>query len=254
MKKSIALGTLLLMAAGSASAALVNDRDPQVALDGSLQALLGTSATSGVINGYNGNASDVINAATDQSVAAIWNNTDSNSSAYLINLLGNTTGSLGIYSYANNSLQHTFVLDGTNQVSFEVFDNGTFSSTDGGALAGFGSTFGFFYNNGSTTVYTEDSRNPHPSGSDPTSNPLALSYLLPTGTNVMVDRGLAGAQSQTAEGDDWLLAFESTFDQNDFTDAVFYIEDMEAVSAPATLALMGLGLLGLAYRGKNKKA
>ncbi len=256
MKKAVLFGTALFLAAGTASAAIVdyshNDRDPAIALDGSLQTLFDNK-----VSDSSGNA--FLSATNDQSHAAYWSEADGQSSAsYLISMVSGS-GVLGIYSIGNPGVEHTFDLGGIDkQATFSIATTGGsgFNAgdliVDGSTLVpSFGSLFGFFFDaDGSDATtndrfYTQDSEN----GGDA----RALSYQLESGSSVDV-AGFPGTATGLGS-DDWILAFESsaTFDQNDYLDGVFLIKDME-VPAPATLALMGLGLLGLAYSNKRKKA
>ena len=256
MKKAVLFGTALFLAAGSASAAIVdyshNDRDPAITLDGSLQTLFDSKVSDSSGNAY-------LDATNDQSHAAYWAQTDGQSSAsYLISMVSGS-GVLGIYSIGNPGVEHTFDLGGIDkQANFSIattsgagFDAGDLIVDGSTLVPNFGNLFGFFFDedgDSSTTgdrFYTQDSEN----GGDA----RALSYQLDAGTNVDV-AGFPGVATGLGT-DDWILAFESSanFDQNDYLDGVFLIKDME-VPAPATLALMGLGLLGLAYSSKRRKA
>lgn len=254
MKKNIALGSLLILATGSASAAIL----PAASLDGSLQDLFGNGIAldtneTGVVNGFGSNDLNNIflDAVADQNGAEAWNQVDSDTDAYLVSMVEGS-GVLGIYSSGNTSLSYTFALSGSNKASFEITDAGAlWIESTSTLITGFGDKFGFFYTDSNGTAYTGTSLNVDGSGEYPQTQ--ALSYLLDSGTDVKTDRGVLGEQNQTAEGDDWLIAFETSRNGSDSTDAVFFLEDME-VSAPATLALMGLGLLGLAARRKSKKA
>lgn len=252
MKKAALFGTALFFAAANASAAIVdyshNDRDPAIALDGSLQTLFDNK-----VSDSSGNA--FLDATNDQSHAAYWSQSDGQSStSYLISMVSGS-GALGIYSIGNPGVEHTFSMGSANQTNFSIATTGAFAGDllVGGStlISDFGQLFGFFFDaDGSDATtndrfYTQDSEN----GGDA----RALSYQLEAGSSVETSAFVGTATGLGT--DDWILAFESSaaFDQNDYLDGVFLIKDME-VPAPATLALMGLGLLGLAYSNKRKKA
>jgi hypothetical protein len=57
--------------------------------------------------------------------------------------------------------------------------------------------------------------------------------------------------SYTDGASNWIFGFEDGGD-NDFNDMVVKVESLKPVSAPGTLALLGLGLLGIgALRRRN---
>lgn len=188
---------------------------------------------------------DTINVANNQNTAAIWSHSEVDTDAYFVTSYAGHQGELGVYSYANPSKTAILMNNpSTNaKAGFEILAGDLYVNNTL-TVSGFGNLFGFFWHDTSDDSYsfTEDSQNGETA--------LALSYLVSAGTKVTF-----GSRTSYAKGnDDWILAFEdneTSGSDRDFNDAVFYIEDME-VSAPATLALMGLGLLGMGMRARRR--
>ena len=118
------------------------------------------------------------------------------------------------------------------EVSVNTYDGNGFVLRSSTAWAG--GAFGFYLDNGATTFYSDSALNA--GGVD------AMAAFL----NV----------PQPGEN---ILAFEDGTDEGngtnaDYNDFVVMVESVYPVSAPATLAMLGLGLLGMGYRARRKSA
>lgn len=182
-----------------------------------------------------------------QSDAALWTTAkDGDVDSYLIDKYRGDNGTLGIYS-ALTGATYDFDFGDANSFGFSINDAGDLWFGNTKIDDNFGQIFGFYWKNTDTPLmsYTEDSKNTDKGyGSD--KNILALAYLVPQGTTVST-KAFDGT-TYTASGNDWILAFEDRIGEDgDFNDAVFYIEDMNAATPePATMILLGFGLVGLA--------
>ena len=198
--------------------------------------------------------------ATNPHEAAIWTLDEANVSAYKIVGISSVPGALGVYSYADPYKKAYLNFDG-GESSFSIDADGTMKVHFGDEIDNFGQQFGFFWETNGGTFYTEDEKNRGAA--------MSLSYLMSDGTNVDLtddtlqdlkdayasnDYTFLGGLNRviTAQGDnDWILGFEDGTD-GDFQDAVFYVEDMKPVPEPATMLLLGTGLLGIAAFGRKK--
>lgn len=204
-----------------------------------------------------------LDAITDQTIVANWVDTDGDAHAKAVHVEGgNLSGDL--YVYDPNGTSVGLLFDDAWLSLFPSFDLTTTFDIQGGqmiiqrpgelpiALDWTGDSFGFAYAkntnidvNGIPTelYYTEDDKNPG-------NNPLALTYNLNNGDELT----LANGSSFTATDDDWIIAFEANSEYKDFDEGVFLIEDISPVPEPTTLALFGVGLLGIAGISRRKNS
>jgi hypothetical protein len=254
MRKRMAalLAGAMLMMATSAMALPLNPIDSR----GTDNFTFGTSSESSLQQVFDANiVSGTLNAIADQSNVAVWSPSDANQDQYLIQMISGATGTLGVYSYSDPTIKInllTLPAFGTaGSAGFKIFDTGAILADNGNYAMNFGKAFGFYWEANNTYLYTEDDKN---TSFGINSNIRALSYLLAEGTQVKTSNQTpSGDQvlTATATGDDWILAFED-WNDGDFNDAVFYLEDMSPVPEPGTMMLFGIGMLGLAVYGKRR--
>jgi len=206
-----------------------------------------------------------VNVRTDQEANAIFTNQSTGSIAtYVASLSWNADSypfEFGIYEYGNITNKVAVFTDSTNgsgvsnpgdytTINFDALAGSIYSEyhnagSIGSAILGqttdWMDSFGFYFswNNGQNVYYSEDSLNG-------TNGASFLAYLA-NGDNVTI----AGLTANDANH--WYMAMEGWGGVTDFNDIVVQLESVKPVPEPATMLLLGLGLIGLAGVRRFKK-
>ncbi|SNB55472.1 PEP-CTERM protein-sorting domain-containing protein [Marinobacter sp. es.042] len=138
--------------------------------------------------------------------------------------INDTSQMLQVFSGADSS--------GGLQVEFDL-EAGT--AKVGDASAKIGSTFGFYLQRGDTTFYSDASMN--------------------GGVDMTRIFDVTGSGNTAFYGSSLILGFEDLINGDfDYNDLIVGISDVQAVPEPGTLALLGLGVLGLGMARRRRSA
>lgn len=205
----------------------------------------------GIFNDITTGGTSSVNVNTDQVVLdKYWQLTASGTSAatMIIELAGNAaSNTLGIYDVNNPSAKVTLfsgVATNGDQAAVSIKATGAvyvnFANT---GVVFSGNTFGYFLQGPGGTFYSDNALNPN--GAD--------QMVAFQGTGDLVT--LPGLFPGTWTPDEYILAWEDlSGGDNDFNDMVVMVESVQPVPEPTTMGLMGLGLIGLVFAARRKRA
>ena len=195
------------------------------------------------------------NVVDDQHPAAIFTHTASGGStaSFLVEFAGwSDVNEVGIYDYNRSTMATIFTGNATSgwkalitfyddyiMVDIKMDNGTTISSTK---YDDFGDTFGFYIKSPNSIFYSEDDKNPNEEAH-------VLVYR-GDGSSYIDDNTYGSGMEGTFDSFEWILAFEDATDF-DYNDAVILVESIEPVPEPATMLLVGAGLLGIGFVGRR---
>lgn len=192
------------------------------------------------------------NAVTDQVPFALFTSDASGGSVatFIIEIAGNAgSNTFGIYS-ATNPANRAEIFSGANSAGTQklvsFFANGDIGVNNNIVANGFAPSFGFYLDGPGTadTFFSEDSLNGN--------NPQALIYQ---GSNTATLQ-IASFQPGLFTDDEFIIAFEDLAFANsdrDYQDLVVMVESIRpSVPEPGTIALLGIGLGGIALARRRR--
>lgn len=144
--------------------------------------------------------------------------------------------SFGIYDFHNPGEQlQVFSGEASTGGRDVEFDLAAGTATAGGNTANIGSTFGFYLQRGDDVFYSDAELN--------------------GGVDMARIFDVTGSQNLAFFSSSLIIGFEDLIDGDfDYNDMLVGISDVKAVPEPGTLALLGLGLLGLGVNRRRKAA